>query len=234
MFGFFKRLFDIIFSIIALVVLSPVLFVICIILLFTGEHEVFYFQERIGYKCKKFYIWKFATMVKNSSNMGTGMLTIRKDPRVLPFGRFLRRTKMNELPQLVNVLKGDMSVIGPRPMVQKTFEAFPESLRYKVYDSYPGLSGVGSIIFRDEEDLVSRAKDPIVFYDEYIQPYKAELEVWYNANKSFSVDSLLIFLTVWELFASKNVIIYSIFKTLPRKDLEKDLINFNIRCNINK
>ena len=219
MFGSLKRLFDILFSIIALIVLSPVLILICIILLFTGEHEVLYFQERIGYKCKNFYIWKFATMVKNSPNLGTGMLTMRNDPRVLPFGCFLRRTKMNELPQLVNVLKGDMSVIGPRPMVQKTFEAFPESIRYKVYDSYPGLSGVGSIIFRDEEDYISRAKDPIAFYNENIQSYKAKLEVWYNENKSFMVDFILIFLTIWGLISPKSNLIFKMFKSLPRKDM---------------
>ena len=219
MFGSLKRLFDILFSIIALIVLSPVLILICIILLFTGEHEVLYFQERIGYKCKNFYIWKFATMVKNSPNLGTGMLTMRNDPRVLPFGCFLRRTKMNELPQLVNVLKGDMSVIGPRPMVQKTFEAFPESIRYKVYDSYPGLSGVGSIIFRDEEDYISRAKDPIAFYNENIQSYKANLEVWYNENKSFRVDFILIFLTIWGLISPKSNLIFKMFKSLPRKDM---------------
>jgi lipopolysaccharide/colanic/teichoic acid biosynthesis glycosyltransferase len=227
MYGFCKRVFDIIASLVALVTLLPLLLLICIILLLTGEHEVFYFQERIGYKCRKFYIWKFATMVKNSPNMGTGVLTMRKDPRVLPFGRFLRRTKMNELPQLVNVLKGDMSVAGPRPMVQATFDAFPEAIRYKIYDSYPGLSGVGSIIFRDEEDYISRARDPRLFYNEYIQPYKAELEVWYGENKSFKTDMRIILLTLWSSFSRKNTLIYQVFKTLPDRDMEKELSDFN-------
>ena len=227
MYRIFKRIFDILSSLAALLLLSPFLLVICIISLFTGEHEVLYFQERIGYKGKKFYIWKFATMVKNSPNMGTGMLTMRKDPRVLPFGRFLRKTKLNELPQLVNVLKGDMSVVGPRPMVQKTFDAFPEAIRYKVYDSHPGLSGVGSIIFRDEEDYVSRAKNSTLFYDGYIQPYKAELEVWYGENKSFKVDIFIILLTVWKIFSEKNNLIFKVFKTTPYRDMEKELFVFN-------
>jgi lipopolysaccharide/colanic/teichoic acid biosynthesis glycosyltransferase len=222
-----KRLFDIAVSFLVLVILSPVLVLICIILLCTGEHEVIYFQERIGYRCRPFYIWKFATMVKNSPNMGTGVLTLRRDPRVLPFGSFLRKTKLNELPQLVNVLKGDMSIIGPRPMVQKTFEAFPEKIRYKVYESYPGLSGVGSIIFRDEEDYISRSKDPESFYDNCIQPYKAELEVWYNENKSVKADALLVGLTVVGLLRPKNELIFKFFKSLPRRNIEKMLTDFN-------
>jgi lipopolysaccharide/colanic/teichoic acid biosynthesis glycosyltransferase len=227
MYGFCKRVFDIIASLVALVMLLPLLLLICIILVSTGEHEVFYLQERIGYKCRKFYIWKFATMVKNSPNIGTGVLTMRKDPRVLPFGRFLRRSKLNELPQLVNVLKGDMSVVGPRPMVETTFEAFPEAIRYKIYDSYPGLSGVGSIIFRDEEDYISRARDPRLFYNKYIQSYKAELEAWYGENQSFKTDLRIILLTLWGGFSKKNHLIYRVFKTLPRRDMEKELSDFN-------
>jgi lipopolysaccharide/colanic/teichoic acid biosynthesis glycosyltransferase len=227
MHSFYKRVFDIVASLVALAVLSPALLVFCIVLLLTGEHEVFYFQERIGYKCKKFYIWKFATMLKNSPNMGAGILTMRKDPRVLPFGRFLRRTKLNELPQLVNVLKGDMSVVGPRPMVQKTFEAFPEAIRYRVYDSRPGLSGVGSIVFRDEEDYVSRAKDPKLFYNDYIQPYKAELEIWYGKNQSFKVDMWIIVLTLGKIFSKRNDLIFKTFKTIPYRNMEKELSDFN-------
>ena len=136
--------------------------------------------------------------------------------------------KINELPQLVNVLKGDMSIVGPRPMVQKTFDAFPEAIRYKVYDSHPGLSGVGSIIFRDEEDYVSCAKDPKLFYNEYIQPYKAELEVWYGEHKSFRVDLWIIFLTLCEIFLEKNNLIYKVFKTLPKRDIGKELSDFNL------
>ena len=225
MYHIFKRAFDIFASLAALLLLSPILLVICIVLLVTGEHEVFYFQERVGYKGKKFYIWKFATMLKNSPNIGTGTLTVRNDPRVLPFGGFLRKTKLNELPQLLNVLKGDMSIVGPRPLLEKTFYSFPEAIQ--IYDSYPGLSGVGSIVFRDEEYYVSRAKDPKLFYFECIQPYKAELELWYLENKSFIVDMWIIFLTLGKIISKDNDIMFEIFKTLPKKDMEKELSEFN-------
>ena len=225
MYRVFKRIFDIVASLAALALLSPVLLVICIILLLTGERYVFYFQERVGYKCQKFYIWKFATMLKNSPNMGAGTITVRNDSRVLPFGRFLRKTKLNELPQLVNILKGDMSVVGPRPMLQKQLETFPELTQ--IYNSYPGLSGVGSIVFRDEEDYVSRAKEPKLFYFECIQPYKAELELWYLENKSFYVDMWVIILTLVKIVSDDNDMIFKVFKTLPKRDMENELLEFN-------
>jgi lipopolysaccharide/colanic/teichoic acid biosynthesis glycosyltransferase len=145
----FKRILDFILALLALLVLLPILLPITIGLLLTGEHYVFYFQERIGYKNKRFFIWKFATMLKNSPNMSGGVHTTREDPRILPMGTFLRKTKINELPQLINILKGDMSIIGPRPLVDKTFDPYPEHVKKSVYNSKPGLSGIGSIIFRD-------------------------------------------------------------------------------------
>ena len=93
-------------------------------MLLTGEHYVFYFQKRIGYKNKPFDIWKFATMLKASPGLAGGFHTTQKDPRILPMGCFLRRTKINELPQLVNILIGDMSIVGPRPLVEKTFDPY--------------------------------------------------------------------------------------------------------------
>jgi lipopolysaccharide/colanic/teichoic acid biosynthesis glycosyltransferase len=214
-------------SLVALLCLSPILIPICIILLLTGEHYVFYFQKRIGYKNKDFDIWKFATMLKNSPNMGTGLITTRKDPRVLPVGGFLRKTKLNELPQLINILKGDMSIVGPRPMVTKTFAAYPEEARNRVYDSRPGLTGIGSIVFRDEENYISKANNPIAFFDEVIQPYKGELELWYCDNKSFITDISIIFLTAWVILFPKSLLIYKIFKTLPYRDMDKAVEEFN-------
>ena len=224
---FVKRFFDVLLSLIALICLSPIMIPICIVLLLTGEHHVFYFQKRIGRKNQTFYIWKFATMLKNSPNMGTGMLTTRKDPRVLPFGRFLRKTKLNELPQLINILKGDMSIVGPRPMVDKTFAAYPEEIRNKIYDSSPGLTGIGSIVFRDEEHYLSSVNDPIAFFNKIIQPYKGELEIWYRNNKSLRVDALIIFLTAWAILFPKNDAVYKLFRNLPQKDIGKEAEKFN-------
>jgi lipopolysaccharide/colanic/teichoic acid biosynthesis glycosyltransferase len=218
MYLFIKRFFDFLFSLLALIILSPLLIPIMIILKLTGEGHVFYFQKRMGYKNKYFDIWKFATMLKNSPNMGTGTITLRNDPRLLPLGKFLRKTKINELPQIVNVLIGQMSIVGPRPLVDKTFNAYPEHLRNRVYDSKPGITGVGSVFFRDEEALVSASGlPPHEFYEKIIAPYKGELEMWYHKHKSFYVDFMLIFLTAWVVVFPKSKLMFRIFKNLPKR-----------------
>jgi len=122
---------------------------------------------------------KAFTGASNSLKMGTGFITLRNDPRVTPVGKFLRITKLNELPQLLNVVKGDMSLVGPRPLVDKTFNAYPEAIRFKVYDSKPGITGIGSVVFRDEESMISASKlPPHEFYEKVIAPYKGALEIW--------------------------------------------------------
>jgi lipopolysaccharide/colanic/teichoic acid biosynthesis glycosyltransferase len=219
MYPYIKRLFDFIFSLIALLLLAPILIPVVIGLLLTGEHHVFYLQKRLGYKNKYFNILKFATMLKNSPNMGTGSITMRNDPRLLPMGKFLRKTKINELPQIINVLIGSMSIVGPRPLVDRTFNAYPEDIRNKVYDSIPGITGVGSVFFRDEESLISNSgKPPHEFYAAVIAPYKGALEMWYNQHKSFYVDTMLIFLTVWVVVFPKSKLMFKIFKNLPTRN----------------
>jgi lipopolysaccharide/colanic/teichoic acid biosynthesis glycosyltransferase len=216
---FFKRLIDFILALIATTVLLPILLPVAIGLLATGEHYVFYFQERIGFKNKKFFIWKFATMLKNSPKMSGGLHTTRRDPRILPMGGFLRKTKLNELPQLINILKGDMSVIGPRPLVDKTFAPYPEHVKAQIYNSKPGLSGIGSIIFRDEEKLLTETSmDKSEYYAQFISPYKGELELWYQKNLSFKTDFLLIFLTVWVILAPDSQLPFKVFKDLPKRN----------------
>lgn len=227
MYKIIKRIFDFTMALLALTVLSPLLIPVIIGLLLTGEHYVFYFQERIGKGGKLFDIWKFATMLKNSPNIGTGTVTTRNDPRVLPMGKFLRKTKINELPQLINILIGNMSIIGPRPLVKKTYEAYAEDVKECISKVTPGLSGIGSVIFRDEEYYVSKAKDPVEFARQYIQPQKGELEKWYYHNRSLYVDFMIIFLTCWVIVFPKSDLVYKVFKTLPRLDLEKDVETFN-------
>src|SRR5574344_33451 len=227
MYKVIKRFFDFILSLLALIVLSPILIPICIILLLTGEHYVFYFQQRIGKGGKPFAIWKFATMLKNSPNIGTGTITTRNDPRVLPFGSFLRKTKLNELPQLINILIGNMRIIGPRQKVKNGFDSYSEEVRECISKITPGLSGIGSVIFRDEEYYISKARDPIAFAKQYIQPQKGELEKWYYHHRSLYVDFMIIFLTCWVIIFSKSELVYKVFKTIPRLDLEKDVEEFN-------
>ena len=216
---FLKRIIDIILSIFAITILSPLLIPIIIGLFCTGENHIFYFQERIGFKNKKFMIYKFATMLKNSPNMGTGLHTKNKDPRILPLGAFLRKTKINELPQLFNILFGSMSIVGPRPLVDKTFEPYPEIVKKNIYNVKPGLTGIGSIVFRDEEELLSKTKLPLEeFYQKEISPYKGELELWYQKNLSLCTDIMLIMITALTLIVPENNLVYKVFKDLPKKN----------------
>tara|TARA_Y200000002_G_scaffold366537_1_gene357584 strand:- start:891 stop:1556 length:666 start_codon:yes stop_codon:yes gene_type:complete len=219
MYNFFKRLLDVFVSLITLIILLPVFLPIIIILRFSAEGEVFYFQERIGFKNSKFKIWKFATMLKNSMNIGSGSITLRNDPRVTKIGSFLRKTKINELPQIINILKSDISLVGPRPLVAKTFEAYSKEIQSKIYNVKPGLTGIGSIIFRDEESIISAIKneDPHEFYKRVIAPYKGELEIWYQKNCSFFLDLKLIFLTAWVILSPNSKLYEKCFKDLPTR-----------------
>ncbi len=218
MYNLIKRIIDILLSAMALLFLLPVFIPIIIILKFSAEGEILYFQKRIGKNCKYFDIWKFATMLKNSPNMGTGNITLRNDPRVTSIGKFLRKSKINELPQIVNVFKGDMSIVGPRPTVKKHADAYSDEIRDKIYSIKPGITGIGSIIFRDEEELISQSEmEPFEFYKKYIIPYKAKVELWYHKNKSLSTDFLIILLTAWVIIFPTSNLLDKIFKDLPKR-----------------
>lgn len=221
------RFFDILFSVIALLLLSPLLLPIVIILRLTGEGEVFFLQERIGKDGNKFNLFKFATMMKNSPNIGTGTVTVRDDPRVLPVGRFLRKTKINELPQLLNIFFGDMSVIGPRPLTTQTFSAYSESTQSLIQEVRPGLSGLGSVIFRGEEEILHGSTASVDFYANVIAPYKGALEEWFVLNKSLYIYFVAIFVTAWVVLFPKTKIAWRVFKDLPEPPNElKQLLNY--------
>tara|TARA_B110000003_G_C16410086_1_gene441884 strand:- start:69 stop:734 length:666 start_codon:yes stop_codon:yes gene_type:complete len=220
MYNFFKRLLDVIVSLFSLIILLPVFIPIMIILRLSSEGEIFYFQERFGIYNSKFQIWKFATMLKNSMNIGTGSITLKNDPRVTKIGSFLRKTKINELPQIINILKGDISLVGPRPLVAKTFNAYSNEVQSKIYNVKPGLTGIGSIIFRDEESIISCIKneDPHDFYKRIIAPYKGEIELWYQVNRTFFLDFQLIFLTAWVILFPNSKLYEKWFRDLPKRN----------------
>lgn len=218
MYRFCKRLLDVVASLSGLLILLPIFIPIFIALKLSGEGEIFYLQERVGINNKKFKIFKFATMLKNSENMGSGIYTAKNDPRILPIGGFLRKTKINELPQIINILIGDISLVGPRPLIRRTFELYSEEDQKIISSIKPGLTGIGSIIFRNEEELLLNADSTNVeeFYERNITPYKAELEKWYVSKRSFINDMLIIILTIWVVFFKKSQLIWSIFKDLPK------------------
>jgi lipopolysaccharide/colanic/teichoic acid biosynthesis glycosyltransferase len=205
-----------------LLILSPLLIPIVIGLKLTGEGYIFYKQERVGFKNQNFSILKFATMLKDSPNMAGGIMTTKKDPRITPMGGFLRKSKINELPQLLNILLGDMSFVGPRPVMPISFNTYPENVKQVIYNVKPGLTGVGSIVFRDEEQLISAIKekglDTWDFYSNKLYPFKGKLEIWYQSNQNFTVDFKIIIITAWVILNSKSNLVYKIFKSLPKRD----------------
>ncbi len=215
----FKRVFDILSSSIVLVVLLPFLIILMIVLRFTGEGEIFYKQERIGKENKPFNMLKFATMLKGSLNMPLGTTTIVNDPRVTRVGKILRKTKINELPQLFNVILGDISIVGPRPLPNNEFQLYHPDVQQVLASIRPGITGIGSVIFRDEEGVIQRngPYNPKDYYEKVILPYKGELELWYSKNMSFYNDMKILSATVASLFISNSNIGYRFFKSLPKR-----------------
>ena len=156
-------------------------------------------------------------MLKNSENIGSGIYTAKNDSRILPLGSFLRKTKINELPQILNIFFGDISIVGPRPLIRKTFDLYDLSSRKIISSMKPGLTGVGSIFFRNEDELLQKSILPLEeFYAKNITPYKAKLEIWYFNNRSFYCDLKIIFLTVWVILFSKSKLAEKFLKNLPK------------------
>jgi lipopolysaccharide/colanic/teichoic acid biosynthesis glycosyltransferase len=210
------RFFDILFSFLAILLLLPFMVPIVIGLKLTGEHDVFYLQNRVGKGGKDFKVFKFATMLRRSPSLPGGVLTQKKDPRILPMGGFLRKTKINELPQLINILLGQMSFVGPRPQARVHYELYSSEVKRAIDGVPPGLTGIGSVVFRDEESLLDDvAGDRNEFHDTVIAPYKGELEVWYVAHRNLYTYFMLICLTALVVLLPTNRVYKRLFKALP-------------------
>lgn len=215
-----QRLLDILLAGLALIVLSPLLLPVAIALRLTGEGEIFYAQRRVGRHEQVFNLLKFATMLKNSPSIGTGNITVKGDPRVLPLGKFLRKSKINELPQLINILVGDMSVVGPRPMTDDNFYKYTPETQAAIGKVRPGLSGIGSVIFRSEEEMLHASADPRYVHAHVIGPYKGALEQWYVAHRSPSLYVALIALTIWAVVRPRSRLVWRMYPSLPLPSAE--------------
>lgn len=215
-----QRALDIVLSGLTMLLLSPFLLPLMLVLRLTGEGKVFYVQERIGREGRPFGMFKFATMLENSPNMGTGTVTLKNDPRILPLGKFLRKTKLNELPQLLNIFRGDMSIIGPRPQTKRCFDAFPAEMQASILKVRPGLSGIGSIVFRDEEEMLDGSGEAERFYDGVIMPYKGRLEEWYVGRQGIGTYLGCIALTVWSVLFKDTSLAFKLFRDLPEPPAE--------------
>lgn len=219
-----KRIFDVVVSGIVLLILSIPLSIVIVILKLTGEREAFYFQERVGYLGKIIFVTKFVTMVKDSPNIGTQDITLRNDPRVLPVGKFLRKTKINELPQFWDVFVGKLSLVGWRPLMPQGFADYPENVQQEIVKVKPGLTGIGSLVFRDEEAIITRAeevgRDLRTCYREDIMPYKGALETWYVKNQGLGTDLKILAGTAIAVLSPGWTGYAKWFRDLPRPQSE--------------
>lgn len=193
-----KRLFDIVFSALVLIVLLPVFIVIAILIIIDDGFPVFYLQERIGKNFIPFKLIKFRTMYKNADKKG--LLTVgSKDNRITRTGFFLRKYKLDELPQFINVLKGDMSIVGPRPEVKKYVDLYNEEQK-KVLSVKPGITDEASLKYIDESDILAESENPEEIYIKKIMPEKLRINLEYIEKQNFFYDMKLIFQTFFKMF----------------------------------
>lgn len=189
-----KRLFDLVSALGGLLLFSPVL--ACIAVSIRGEDggPVFYRGERVGRGGKIFRIYKFRTMVVNAETLGPSS-TADDDPRITRIGKFLRKYKLDELPQLINVLKGEMSIVGPRPQVQWAVDLYTP-LEREILSIRPGITDMASITYANEEEILKGSLDPDKDYMEKIHPEKMRMSLEYVRNQSFTGDMKVIALTI--------------------------------------
>lgn len=192
-----KRLFDIISSCIGLFLLLPVFIIIAILIKTGSPGPVFFAQKRMGRNFRPFMLCKFRSMVMGAPEKGPA-ITSSGDPRITKIGRFLRMTKLDEMPQLINVLNGNMSIVGPRPEVEKYVELFKDDYK-EILQVKPGITDYATIEFRDEEAVLKKFQNPEDGYIKEVLPRKIALYKRYIKEKGFFVDTKLIFLTLWKI-----------------------------------
>ena len=195
-----KRIFDIFASLIVIILLLWLFIIISIWILLDSRGGIFYKQIRVGKDGKEFYLLKFRSMQTNADK--SGQLTIGNDARVTTVGRFIRKTKIDEFPQLINILKGEMSIVGPRPEVPKYVALYNNEQR-KVLQVLPGLTDYASVEYINEQKVLGEASDPEKKYVEEVMPKKLNLNLKYIEERSFGLDLKLIFKTIFLVFSKK-------------------------------
>jgi lipopolysaccharide/colanic/teichoic acid biosynthesis glycosyltransferase len=193
-----KRIFDFLVSLFGLIIFSPLFLIIAILIKLDSEGPVFYRGERVGKDGKPFRIFKFRTMVKDAEKLG-GPSTSADDPRLTKFGKILRKYKLDELPQLINVLKGEMSLVGPRPEVKMYVDMLKPEEKEKILSVKPGMTDLASLWDFHEEEVLKGSEDPEKAYMEKIRPKKIQLQLEYVKNRSFLLDLKIIFKTLIRL-----------------------------------
>jgi len=191
------RVFDLISSGIGLILAAPIIGAVLLLVKATSPGPVFFRQDRVGVDERTFRVYKFRTMVDRADSMGTSV-TAGNDPRITPIGRFLRKTKLDELPQLINVFKGEMSLVGPRPDVPEIVSNYSPEMR-RIFKIRPGITSVATLHLRDEEEILSKVEDPDSFYEEVLVPLKVKLAMEHVDKDSFWFDMKILVQTVWML-----------------------------------
>ena len=204
-----KRVLDIVVAGVGLIALSPLLLLVSIVIKIGSTGPVFFRQERMGKGFRPFHIYKFRTMIDNAAQMGSA-ITCGKDPRITTLGKFLRKTKIDELPQLINVLRGEMSLVGPRPELRKFVQLFRQDYE-TILKIRPGITDLASLKYQDEAELLATSTDAEEEYLRRVLPDKVELAKYYVKRSSLFFDMSLILRTIPKLFGSKarNPIIFT-------------------------
>ena len=214
-----RRVVDVAAAGLALTALAVPMALVAMVLRLTGEGRVLYRQERVGLGGRTFHVLKFTTMREGSDPLDAPGYTVEGDPRVLPVGRLLRKAKINELPQFVNVLKGDMTLVGWRPVSPRSFADYSPTIQRKLLQARPGVTGVGSLVFRDEEALVSRAqalgRAPGDCYLQDIKPYKGAVEAWYQDHRSLLLDLRILVATALSVALPRRLDVRAWLPGLP-------------------
>lgn len=193
-----KRLFDIIGAIVGLIVFAPVMLVIAIVIKITSKGPILFSQKRLTKGMREFNIYKFRSMVSNEFREKNSVQIKGSSNDITEIGKFMRKTKIDELPQFLNILKGDMSFIGPRPELPRRLKYYSEKQK-EIFSVRSGISSPASIVFSDEEYLMNQVKDPEKFYIEQIMPYKIDLNLYYIKTQSFFNDIWLMIATLLKI-----------------------------------
>lgn len=200
-----KRIFDIIFSLTCLIISLPIIIFSSFLVWFHDKSNPFYLSKRVGINGIDFKMLKIRTMVNNADLSGVDS-TAQNDPRITSIGAILRKFKIDELPQFLNILIGDMSFVGPRPNVRRDVDLYTD-IEYKLLSIKPGITDFASIVFSDEGIILRNSRDPDLSYNQLIRPGKSLLGIFYVKNKGFALDLFLIVITLINIFSRRRSLI---------------------------
>ncbi len=195
-----KRLFDIFFSLVGVIILTPLFLIVSFLVKISSPGPIFFKQERVGRNGKIFKIYKFRTMQKNAPYVGNTFATPKDDPRITKVGYYLRRMNIDELPQLINVIRGEMSLVGPRPEVPEVVSLYKEEYK-KILSIRPGMTDFASLEFRREGDVLASARDAYSHYIQELVPQKIKLNLRYLDEQTFLLDIKLIVKTIFKIIS---------------------------------